>query len=219
MTMHCDQCQESIRGTGCNVRGVCGKDEMTAKLQDTLVYAVEGVALCAAEIGGTLDRKYGRFISESLFVTVTNTNFDDDAIVERIRRTLAVRDEIMALTGKVPAHDAATWKGNTRDEFIVKAMSCTIDSLSENPDLRSLKSLVLYGLKGIAAYTDHAAVLGYHDDEVYAFYVKALSALTREHSADELSRSSWRPERLRSRRWPCSTRPTPPPTAIPRSPR
>ncbi|MCE1272995.1 MAG: hydroxylamine reductase [Chlorobiales bacterium] len=186
MSMHCDQCQESIRGTGCNVRGVCGKDEMTAKLQDTLVYAVEGVALCAAEFSGTLDRKYGQFISESLFVTVTNTNFDDDAIVERIRRTLALRDEIKALTGKTPAHDAATWTGNTRDEFVVKAMTTGIDSFSENPDLRSLKSLILYGLKGIAAYTDHAAVLGYHDDEVYAFYIKALAAITSDLTADEL---------------------------------
>ncbi|NTU91297.1 MAG: hydroxylamine reductase [Chlorobiaceae bacterium] len=186
MSMHCDQCQESIRGTGCNVRGVCGKDEMTAKLQDTLVYAVEGVALCAAEFSGTLDRKYGQFISESLFVTVTNTNFDDDAIVERIRRTLALRDEIKALTGKIPAHDAATWTGNTRDEFVVKAMTTGIDSFSENPDLRSLKSLILYGLKGIAAYTDHAAVLGYHDDDVYAFYIKALAAITSDLTADEL---------------------------------
>jgi hydroxylamine reductase len=159
---------------------------MTAGLQDLLVYAVEGVALCADELNGTLDRKYGQFISESLFVTVTNTNFDEDAIVERIRRTLAVRDEIKALSGQVPRHDAATWTGSTREEFVVKAMSCGIDSLSENPDLRSLKSLVLYGLKGIAAYTDHAAVLGYHDDEVYAFYVKGLSALTRELTADEL---------------------------------
>ncbi|NTV02182.1 MAG: hydroxylamine reductase [Chlorobiaceae bacterium] len=186
MSMHCDQCQESIRGTGCNVRGVCGKDELTAGLQDTLVYAVEGLALCAAELEGTLDRKYGQFISESLFVTVTNTNFDDDAIVERIRRTLAVRDEVRAIAGRTPAHDAATWSGSSREEFIVKAVSCGIDSLSENADLRSLKSLVLYGLKGLAAYTDHAAVLGYHDDEVYAFYVKSLAALVNEHSADEL---------------------------------
>ncbi|NTU93742.1 MAG: hydroxylamine reductase [Chlorobiaceae bacterium] len=186
MSMHCDQCQESIRGTGCNVRGVCGKDETTARLQDTLVYAVEGVALVAAGLEAPLDRNYGQFISESLFVTVTNTNFDEEAIVERIRKTLAVRDEVRALSGKTPSHDAATWTGSTRDEFVAKAVTCGIDSLSENPDLRSLKSLVLYGLKGLAAYTDHAAVLGYHDDEVYAFYVKALSALLREMTVDEL---------------------------------
>ncbi len=186
MSMHCDQCQESIRGTGCNVRGVCGKDEITAKLQDTLVYAVEGLALCADGLGGTLDRKYGQFISESLFVTVTNTNFDDDFIVDRIRRTLTVRDEVRAIAGKTPAHDAASWNGTTLDEFVAKALTCGIDSLSENEDLRSLKSLILYGLKGLAAYTDHAAVLGYHDDSIYAFYVKSLAALTKEQTADEL---------------------------------
>lgn len=186
MSMHCDQCQESIRGTGCNVRGVCGKDETTARLQDTLVYAVEGLALVAAGLEAPLDRNYGQFISESLFVTVTNTNFDEEAIVERIRKTLVVRDEVRALSGKTPTHDAATWTGSTLDEFVAKAVTCGIDSLSENADLRSLKSLVLYGLKGLAAYTDHAAVLGYHDDEVYAFYVKALSALLREMTVDEL---------------------------------
>jgi hydroxylamine reductase len=186
MSMHCDQCQESIRGTGCNVRGVCGKDEITARLQDTLVYAAEGLALCAAEAGGTIDRNYGQFISESLFVTVTNTNFDDDFIVDRIRRTLAVRDEIRTLSGKTPEHDAATWSGTTRDEFVSRALTCGIDSFSDNEDLRSLKSLVLYGLKGLAAYTDHAAVLGYHDDSIYAFYVKSLSALLQERTADEL---------------------------------
>ncbi len=186
MSMHCDQCQESIRGTGCNVRGVCGKDEITARLQDTLIYATEGVALCAAELGGTIDRNYGRFISESLFVTVTNTNFDDDFIVDRIRKALAVRDEIKALTGKTPAHDAANWGGTTRDEFLARSLACGIDSLSDNEDLRSLKSLILYGLKGLAAYTDHAAVLGYHDDSIYDFYVKSLSALLQERPADEL---------------------------------
>jgi len=186
MSMHCDQCQESIKGTGCNVRGVCGKDELTAKLQDTLVYAAEGIALCAEALGGGIDRKYGQFISECLFVTVTNTNFDDVAIVEQINKALAMRDEIKMLTGVTPAHDAATWSGSTREEFLGKAMACSIDSMSDDPDLRSLKSLILYGIKGLAAYTDHAAVLGYHDDDIYSFYVKGLAALVRDHAPDEL---------------------------------
>ncbi|AAM72923.1 MAG TPA: hydroxylamine reductase [Chlorobaculum sp.] len=183
--MHCDQCQESIKG-GCNVRGVCGKDELTAKLQDTLIYAAEGIALCAEGFEGKIDRKYGQFISECLFVTVTNTNFDDVAIVEQIRKALAMRDEVRALAGTTPAHDAANWSGSTKEEFLAKAAACSIDSLSADPDLRSLKSLILYGIKGLAAYTDHAAVLGYHDDDIYAFYVKGLSALTKELPADEL---------------------------------
>ncbi len=185
--MHCNQCQESVRGTGCTVRGVCGKDDMTAKLQDLLVYATEGVALAAELQGGAVSRAVGQLISESLFVTVTNTNFDEDAVVEHIRKTLAKRDELNATLSQLPAHDAARWSGSTKTEFLAKAETSGIEALSENEDLRSLKSLVLYGVKGLAAYTDHAAALGYHDDDIYAFYVKSLAALTKELSLDELT--------------------------------
>ncbi len=187
MAMHCDQCQESIHGTGCTARGVCGKDEMTAKLQDVLVYAAEGLALTAEQLPHPISRGVGQLISESLFVTVTNTNFDEDAIVQQIRKTLAMRDELKATLALPPLHDAAVWSGSTREDFLAKAPSAGIDSLAENEDLRSLKSLVLYGIKGLAAYTDHAAVLGYHDDDIYAFYVKGLAALTKELGAGELT--------------------------------
>ncbi len=187
MGMYCDQCQESIRGTGCIARGVCGKDEMTAKLQDVLVYACEGLALVAEELPGGIPRSVGQLISESLFVTVTNTNFDDDAIVAEIRRTLVKRDELKASIGAVPDYDAARWNGSTKEDFLVKALTSGIENLSANEDLKSLKSLVLYGVKGLAAYTDHAAVLGYHDDEIYDFYVKSLSSLAKSLSADELT--------------------------------
>ena len=187
MGMSCNQCQESIHGTGCTVRGVCGKDEPTAQLQDVLVYAAEGLALAAEKQAGSVSVKVGQLISESLFVTVTNTNFDEDAIVAQIRKTLAVRDELNASVDHCSDHDAAYWNGSSKEDFLAKAVTVSIKSLSENEDLCSLKSLVLYGLKGLAAYTDHAAVLGYHDEEIYAFYVKALAALTKELSADELT--------------------------------
>ncbi|NTW68458.1 MAG: hydroxylamine reductase [Chlorobiaceae bacterium] len=187
MGMYCDQCQESIHGSGCTVRGVCGKDDMTAKLQDVLVYATEGLALAAEKQQGSVSRKVGQLISESLFVTVTNTNFDEEAIVAQIRKTLALRDELKATLAVQPEHDAARWTGNTRDEFFAKAEAAGIESLSANEDLQSLKSLVLYGIKGLAAYTDHAAVLGYHDDDIYLFYIKVLAALTKDLSADELT--------------------------------
>ena len=187
MGMSCNQCQESVHGTGCTVRGVCGKDESTAQLQDVLVYATEGLALAAEKLEGIVSVNVGQLISESLFVTVTNTNFDEDAIVARIRKTLAVRDELNASIDHGSDHDAAHWNGSSKEDFLAKAATVSINNLSENEDLRSLKSLVLYGLKGLAAYTDHAAVLGYHDDAIYAFYVKALAALTKELSADELT--------------------------------
>ena len=187
MGMSCNQCQESVHGTGCTVRGVCGKDEPTAQLQDVLVYAAEGLALAAEKLAGSVSVNVGQLISESLFVTVTNTNFDEDSIVAQIRKTLAVRDELNASLDHCSDHDAAHWNGSSKEDFLAKAATVSINSLSENEDLRSLKSLVLYGLKGLAAYTDHAAVLGYHDEDIYAFYVKALAALTKELPADELT--------------------------------
>jgi hydroxylamine reductase len=187
MGMYCDQCQESVRGTGCIARGVCGKDETTAKLQDVLVNACEGLALVAGEQEGGVSRSVGQLISESLFVTVTNTNFDEDAIVGQIAKTLAKRDELKAFLACVPDYDAARWSGRTKEDFILKALTSGIENLSANEDLQSLKSLVLYGIKGLAAYTDHAAVLGYHDDDIYAFYVKGLGALVKSHTADELT--------------------------------
>ena len=187
MGMSWNQCQESVHGTGCTVRGVCGKDEPTAQLQDVLVYAAEGLALAAEKLAGSVSVNVGQLISESLFVTVTNTNFDEDSIVAQIRKTLAVRDELNASLDHCSDHDAAHWNGSSKEDFLAKAATVSINSLSENEDLRSLKSLVLYGLKGLAAYTDHAAVLGYHDEDIYAFYVKALAALTKELPADELT--------------------------------
>ena len=187
MGMSCNQCQESIHGTGCRARGVCGKDELTAKLQDVLVYATEGLALSAEKLPEGVSRKVGQLISESLFVTVTNTNFDEDAIVVQILKTLALRDELNARLACKLLHDAAQWSGSSKEDFLLKALVVGLDSLSENEDLRSLKSLVLFGIKGLAAYTDHAAVLGYHDDDIYAFYVKGLAALTKDLSADELT--------------------------------
>ncbi|MEI7694390.1 MAG: hydroxylamine reductase [Chlorobium sp.] len=187
MGMSCNQCQESIYGTGCRARGVCGKDELTAKLQDVLVYATEGVALVAEQLPGTVSRSVGQLISESLFVTVTNTNFDEDAIVLQILKTLALRDELKSKLVVQPAHDAAAWSGSSKEDFLAKAPAVALDCLSEDEDIRSLKSLILFGIKGLAAYTDHAAVLGYHDDDIAAFYVKGLAALTKDLAGDELT--------------------------------
>lgn len=187
MGMYCDQCQESVKETGCIARGVCGKNEITAKLQDTLVYVLEGIALCAEAAGGKLRPDQGRFISEALFVTVTNTNFDDDAITDKIFAALALRDELKGSLTDVPDHDSVTWTARNKEDFAEKAASAGIEDLSENEDLRSLKSLVLYGIKGLAAYTDHAEVLGYVDESIYDFYVKALAALTKEVDADRLT--------------------------------
>lgn len=189
MSMFCYQCQETARNTGCTVKGVCGKDEPTANLQDLLVYALQGMAIHAERIGGPLDRKYGRFIAEALFSTITNANFDRERITELIETGLHLSDELRERAGDgtpEPLHGPSVWMA-ARDEFDRRAAEVGILSYSDDEDARSLKSLLLYGIKGIAAYTDHAAVLGYYNDEIFDFLVKALAAITKDLSADELT--------------------------------
>ncbi len=188
--MFCFQCQETARNEGCNVRGVCGKTGETANLQDLLVYVLKGLALYSekAKAAGTLDRKYGRFTIEALFATITNVNFDNDRIIELIREGLKLRKELQEKFGKdMPAdlHDSAIWFSDDIAEFPAKAADVGILAI-ENVDVRSLRMLLIYGLKGISAYAEHAAVLGYEDEKIYDFIREALISTTRELSVDEM---------------------------------
>lgn len=188
--MFCFQCQETARNEGCNVRGVCGKTGETANLQDLLVYVLKGLALYSekAKAAGTLDRKYGRFTIEALFATITNVNFDNDRVIELIREGLKLRKELQEKFGKdMPAdlHDSAIWFSDDIAEFPAKAADVGILAI-ENVDVRSLRMLLIYGLKGISAYAEHAAVLGYEDEKIYDFIREALISTTRELSVDEM---------------------------------
>lgn len=190
MSMFCYQCQETARNIGCTVKGVCGKGETTSNLQDLLVYVLQGMAIHAEKIEGPIDRKYGEFMARALFSTITNANFDDDRISGLIEEGLRLRDELQEKAGGTPVdslHDSAVWRAGTREDFARKAAGIGISSYSDNEDARSLKSLILYGLKGVAAYTDHAAILGHYNDEIYVFITKALSAISEDLSADELT--------------------------------
>ena len=108
MSMFCDQCQETLRNTGCTSRGVCGKDETTSNLQDLLIYALQGIALCVEKSGKKIDRGKGLFICESLFATITNANFDENRIIELIKKALSIREEIEDGTGESFEHDSVT---------------------------------------------------------------------------------------------------------------
>jgi hydroxylamine reductase len=189
MSMFCYQCQETARNTACTMRGVCGKNEATANLQDLLIYVLQGMAVYAETAGGKTDRKLGTFICQALFSTITNANFDDDKISGLIRQALVLRDKLKAKAKNPPKAlpDCSTWKAQTKEEFEQKARGIGILSYSDNEDARSLKSLLLYGIKGVAAYADHAAVLGFHKDEIYDFLVKALAAITKDLPGDELT--------------------------------
>jgi len=185
--MFCFQCQETVKNEGCNIKGVCGKTEETANLQDLLIYVLKGLAIYAekARAAGALDGKYGRFTIEALFATVTNVNFDSDRIIELIREALKLRNELKEKYGAADLHDSAVWFSDDDDEFRKKAAEVGILSI-ENIDVRSLRMLLIYGLKGIAAYAEHAAVLGFEDEKIYDFIREALISTTRDFGVDDM---------------------------------
>ena len=195
MSMFCYQCQETAKGTGCTIKGVCGKTDTVSNLQDLLVYTVKGIAIFqqkGLEVGITSE-KANHFIIEGLFVTITNANFDDAKIIDYIKEGLKVREELKkALQDKGvdlgELHDAATFTVATDAEILAKSVEAEVGILAtENEDVRSLRELIMYGLKGMAAYADHALNLNQENEEIYNFIVKALVAtLDNTLSADEL---------------------------------
>ncbi|MBP1627070.1 MAG: hydroxylamine reductase [Holophagaceae bacterium] len=187
MSMFCFQCQETAKNTGCAISGVCGKKPDTANLQDLLVYTLKGIAALEEQAMGKrpIRKSTGLFLVQSLFITITNANFDNVRITAQITEALKLKKALLAEVGDAGSlPEAATWFG-TEAEYAAKAEQVGV--LQEaHEDLRSLKSLVTYGVKGVAAYADHAAMLDREDDEIYGFVVKALAALTRTLGAEEL---------------------------------
>lgn len=186
--MFCFQCQETAKNNGCNIRGVCGKHEDTSNLMDVLIYVLQGLSLYAEKID-SLDNKYGVFVCQALFSTITNANFDNDRLLNLIREALILRDELkgIALITEEELHDSAVWNAESNEDIVQKYDSVSPLSYSDDEDIRSLKSLVLFGLKGLAAYTDHAIVLGYYDEDIFKFIYKGLAAITKDLSADILT--------------------------------
>jgi len=193
MNMFCYQCQEASKGTGCEIKGVCGKTPEVSALQDLLIYQIKGLshyttALRALNIENDTANK---FITESLFMTITNANFDHSRFVERIREGFKLRSQIKAtLLEKnvvLPQTELLSWSAITAQEMEEIAKYVGVLS-TENEDVRSLRELVIYGLKGMAAYVEHASKLGYFDTEIHAFTQRALVATTDDSlSADELT--------------------------------
>ena len=190
--MFCFQCQETARNQGCTVMGVCGKTERTADLQDLLVYVCKGLSVYADELRrkGSVDRPAGRSLCNALFTTITNAAWDDEAIVGRIKEGLAARDALREKVGAAMARelpDCATWTPADDAAIPVKAGSDEVRITSApNEDVRSLRELLVIGVKGIAAYAEHAAVLGFEKDDIYAFLFEALASTTKDLSADDM---------------------------------
>ena len=176
--MFCYQCQETAKNEGCTVQGVCGKKEDTANAQDLLVYVTKGLAEVANRIADDNEEVYDR-ISNNLFVTITNANFDTDAIMKVVKETIKMKDELIEkLDSKDNLSEIALYSSMDDKELERKAIEVGVLN-TMNEDERSLVELTTYGLKGMAAYNHHANVLGYRDKEVDRFIVHALEETTK----------------------------------------
>jgi hydroxylamine reductase len=190
MSMFCYQCQETARNTGCTVKGVCGKNAEVANLQDLLIYVTKGVAqivikhdLDVAQLG-----EVNHNLLTSLFMTITNANFDEKAIEAQILKMLKMRDNLAGGKSLEGMHDAATFTVATSEEMAKKSEQPEVGVLaSTHEDVRSLRELITYGLKGMAAYGEHALNIGKEETSLYAFMYEALAALLDDTlSADDL---------------------------------
>ena len=187
--MFCYQCQETAGCTGCTISGVCGKKPEVAAMQDLLVYVTKGLSAVSTQLraeGKTIDEAVNHLVSVNLFTTITNANFDLAAIQARVEKTLACKDQLLQ---QVSDHsllpEAATWRGDAAS-FAVKAATVGVLA-TENEDIRSLRELITYGLKGLSAYSKHANALLKDDGEVDAFIQRALAAtLDDSLSVDDL---------------------------------
>lgn len=187
MSMFCHQCQEAARGTGCTVKGVCGKDETVSNLQDVLLFALKGLAFVSQEArrAGISNPQVSTALVEGLFATITNANFDKAVFIARIRDAITLREELkkelslrgvkLQGQGRHNLHPSVTFAATTEDEML-SAWTMASFLAIEDPDVRALRSLVIFGLKGMAAYMEHAINLGKTSDEVLNFIERALAA-------------------------------------------
>ncbi len=197
MSMFCFQCQETAKNEGCTVKGVCGKTDEVSNLQDVLVFAAKGVAAYSSQLRNAGKRydKVDEYLYRSLFISITNANFDGEEIIEAIKEGINLRNflkselekEGIALDPKFENTFLTTYEYSENDDLVELAKKVGV-LRTENIDVRSLREMVLYGLKGMAAYGFHAYNLGSTDNDIYKFYEKALLATVDDSlSAEELT--------------------------------
>lgn len=197
--MFCYQCEQTAGGKGCTKMGVCGKAPEIAALQDLLIYQIKGISCYAKEIvekGENVDKSIVTFIENSLFTTLTNVNFDADFHVEILKESQRIKEKVRKQVGKIKNDtDHATYNlSETKSEMLEDAKKAGIMYDQKlDPDIRSLRQTIIYGLKGISAYGHQARELGYYDDQVDNFYIRALEATTDDTlSVEELIRWTMR---------------------------
>ncbi|MDU5105577.1 hydroxylamine reductase [Clostridium sp.] len=188
--MFCFQCQETAGCTGCTKFGVCGKSPELARMQDLLVYTTKGLSEVTTRLrkeGKEISKEINHFITLNLFTTITNANFDDEIFYERVRRVLEIKEELLnKLSNKDGLSEAALWTATTREEYDAKSTEVGVLA-TKDEDIRSLRELITYGLKGLSAYMKHANELSYDNEEISAFMQETLAKLLNDNlTADEL---------------------------------
>ena len=197
--MFCYQCEQTAGGKGCTKMGVCGKTPEVAALQDLLIYQIKGISCYAKELvekGENVDKDIVSFIEDTLFTTLTNVNFDADVHVEMLKKSQKIKEALRSKVGSIKNNtDHATYNlSDTKAEMLKDAKKAGIMyDQNLDPDIRSLRQTIIYGLKGISAYGHQARALGYYDDQVDNFYVRALEATTDDNlDVEELIRWTMR---------------------------
>ncbi|MBC2703146.1 hydroxylamine reductase [Desulfobacula sp.] len=189
--MFCFQCQETAKNQGCTIKGVCGKENDTANLQDLLIFNLKGIGVIASAAkakGSATPKDAALFVAQALFTTITNANFDEEKLVDWVQQAQKVKKELYeSVKDQVGSdlHESATWYSDDVGSFGAKAQAVGVLA-TENEDVRSLRELLIIGLKGIAAYADHASVLGVEKDEIFDFMFEALASTTQDLSVDEM---------------------------------
>jgi len=185
--MFCYQCEETAKGTGCTNVGVCGKKGEVADLQDLLRYLLKGISICNTKTreSGEYNQEVDELIMDGLFSTITNANFDKQFFIEKIQQALKLRDELREKNSVQNTHDSVTWVPKNDEDLIKKAEDVGILT-TKNEDIRSLREMLTFGVKGLAAYYHHAYVLGEKDKEISNFIQEALVATTKDLSVDDL---------------------------------
>jgi hydroxylamine reductase len=180
MSMFCNQCQETAKNTGCTINGVCGKREETANIQDLLIFACQGLSFVTIEARkqGIDTNAESKHIANSLFMTITNANYDDTSLIQAIKDCNKYRDGLKSKVTISDKHDSVTWNATGDQDYTKKARHVGILNYDSNEDIRSLKQYALFGIKGVAAYAEHAFNLGFEDPEIFDFMEQTLVMIT-----------------------------------------
>ena len=189
--MFCFQCQEAAKNQGCTIKGMCGKENTTANLQDLLIYNLKGIAVIAESLkaaGTDVPDSAPAFMGQALFTTITNANFNDENLIDWIMRAQAVKNELADAAGEKLTqglHHSAGWYSDDPASFQAKAETVGVMA-TEDEDVRSLRELLILGLKGVAAYADHAAVLGVEKQEIWDFLIEGMASTTKDLPLDDM---------------------------------